>query len=74
MYVFTFLFSSSSIEQLGTADSIAKLFEGFGECVFLVRLLQGTEVEPHVCKVQYYSLANIWHWLHNRLLTITVNF
>lgn len=57
MHVFTFLFSSSSIEQLGTADSIARLFiEGFGECVFLVRQLQGIKVVPHVCKVQYYSL------------------
>lgn len=57
MHVFTFHFSSSSIEQLGTADSIARLFiESFGECLFLVRLLQGAEVVPHICKIWYYSL------------------
>lgn len=57
MHMFTFLFSSSSIEQLGTADSTAELFiESFGEGMVLVRLLQGTKVVSHVCKVQYYSL------------------
>lgn len=57
MHVFTFLFSSSIIEQLGTANSFAELFiESYEEQIFLVRLLQEAKVVLHICKVHHQNL------------------